>query len=134
MADVRTILELETEASPVNTSLRQPTEPGLSAAFNEVLDGFLQYLKLARNAIVAHRARLSRRHHAVSRLHRDRSPNSAPAASTEWSGPMSAPSSPRCSRATTSAPPSPANSRRSAPSAAGPKSRAISRTTRRSAS
>ena len=28
------------------------TEPGLSHVFNEVLDGFLQYLKLARNASV----------------------------------------------------------------------------------
>ena len=54
MADAPDTLELDLElAEPtLNMSGRDKplTEPGLSAALNDVLDGFLQFLKLAKNA------------------------------------------------------------------------------------
>jgi integrase/recombinase XerC len=49
-------LEFEIGASAV---VKPPTEPGLSAALNDVLDGFLQHLKLARGA-AAHTIRAYR--------------------------------------------------------------------------
>ncbi len=42
--------ELNLVQIAAETTHRPPVEPGLCAAFNDVLDGFLQFLKLAKNA------------------------------------------------------------------------------------
>ncbi|HLV80966.1 MAG TPA: tyrosine recombinase XerC [Chthonomonadaceae bacterium] len=56
MDDSDEVLEYEMDGDPAS---RPPTEPGLSPAFNDILDGFLQFLKLARNA-AAHTVRAYR--------------------------------------------------------------------------
>lgn len=56
MSDSDEILEWESDGDPAP---RPPIEPGLSPAFNDILDGFLQYLKLAKNA-AAHTVRAYR--------------------------------------------------------------------------
>jgi integrase/recombinase XerC len=52
-------LTLELDVEPAEPSSRPPLEPGLSPALNDVLEGFLQYLKLAKNA-AAHTVRAYR--------------------------------------------------------------------------
>jgi len=56
MDDSDEVLEYEMDGDPAS---RPPIEPGLSPAFNDILDGFLQFLKLARNA-AAHTVRAYR--------------------------------------------------------------------------
>ena len=41
---------LDAEPVPAEPSRKPPVEPGLCAAFNDILGGFLQFLKLAKNA------------------------------------------------------------------------------------
>jgi len=41
---------LDAEPVPAELSRKPPVEPGLCAAFNDILGGFLQFLKLAKNA------------------------------------------------------------------------------------
>jgi integrase/recombinase XerC len=58
MAESESNLELDLDLGPPALE-KPPTEPGLSAALNDVLDSFLQYLKLARGA-AAHTVRAYR--------------------------------------------------------------------------
>jgi len=54
---------LDLDLSPVASEGRTPVEPGLCAAFNDILDGFLQFLRLAKNSsehtVKAYRADLA---------------------------------------------------------------------------
>jgi integrase/recombinase XerC len=50
MAEREETLDLDPEETPAEAREGPLTDPGLSAALNDVLDGFLQYLKLAKNA------------------------------------------------------------------------------------
>src|SRR3989440_11369193 len=50
---------LDLDLGPDAATPHPPIEPGLSAALNDVLEGFLQYLKLAKNA-AAHTVRAYR--------------------------------------------------------------------------
>jgi len=56
VSDSDEILEWEMDGA---STPRPPIEPGLSPAFNDILDGFLQFLKLAKNA-AAHTIRAYR--------------------------------------------------------------------------
>ncbi|HZP80736.1 MAG TPA: site-specific integrase, partial [Chthonomonadaceae bacterium] len=59
MAEADETLELELDLERAGASPRPPLEPGLSPALNDVLEGFLQFLKLAKNA-AAHTVRAYR--------------------------------------------------------------------------
>lgn len=64
MPESEVTLELELDLVPHGDARDKPlTEPGLSAALNDVLDGFLQFLKLGKNAsaytVKAYRADLA---------------------------------------------------------------------------
>jgi integrase/recombinase XerC len=59
MAEADETLELELDLERAEASPRLPLEPGLSPALNDVLEGFLQFLKLAKNA-AAHTVRAYR--------------------------------------------------------------------------
>jgi integrase/recombinase XerC len=50
MAEQEVMFDLEPDVEPSEAAFGPPLEPGLSPAFNEVLNGFLQNLKLAKNA------------------------------------------------------------------------------------
>ena len=43
-------LELDLDVEAAGPSRKPPVEPGLCAAFNDILEGFLQFLKLAKNS------------------------------------------------------------------------------------
>src|SRR3954449_10272080 len=43
-------IELDLELGPPAPERKPPVEPGLCAAFNDILEGFLQFLKLAKNS------------------------------------------------------------------------------------
>src|ERR1041384_1031157 len=63
MSDAETAATSEYELGPAEPSRRPPVEAGLCAAFNDILEGFLRFLRLAKNSsehtIRAYRADLA---------------------------------------------------------------------------